>query len=468
MADPTKYSRGYGFANYQATLPNKPLPGVQLDVQLDDISASLGGAIDAIKDIRRADGLLQNGVVSPDSLSATLISDIAAGVLVALGSEAEETVRDALPQWRGGWETTTDYEVNDLAREAGSTYICMELHTSGNFSTDLAAGRWQLFAAQGIAGPGTGDMLAANNLSDLASAATARANLGATTVGTALFTAANEAAARTALGTPATAAVQPVNANLTSLSGLTFAANKGLYATAANTAALFDLTAAGRALLDDADAAAQRTTLGLGNLSTLNAIDFFKDQAVWNAGTDTGQATISPAQLDTKVDASRTELASGAAGAPRVQGLALGGLPLTTISRPPTTATPIGLTDLGDISELLFVGGLSLTNPEGLTGPSNLQVRFSADNGATFGAYQNVILGPASDGQEIGPLTMSVNLETGQCIATRFCVLTQGTKTFNGTLTVPTGCDALQLRIDTSNGAFGLSVFIIGGRVTPV
>jgi len=48
-----------------------------------------------------------------------------------------------------------------------------------------------------------GDALAAlkaNNLSDLASAATARTNLGATTVGSAVFTATDAAAARTAIG----------------------------------------------------------------------------------------------------------------------------------------------------------------------------------------------------------------------------------------------------------------------------
>jgi hypothetical protein len=42
------------------------------------------------------------------------------------------------------------------------------------------------------------------------------------------------------------------------------AANKFLYTTAAKVWAEADITAAGRAILDDADAAAQRTTLGVG------------------------------------------------------------------------------------------------------------------------------------------------------------------------------------------------------------
>lgn len=50
--------------------------------------------------------------------------------------------------------------------------------------------------------PGAGDLSSANNLSDLASAATARTNLGATTVGSAVFTAADAAAARTAIKAP--------------------------------------------------------------------------------------------------------------------------------------------------------------------------------------------------------------------------------------------------------------------------
>ena len=61
---------------------------------------------------------------------------------------------------------------------------------------------------------------------------------------------------------------QPLDAGLTSIAGLTTAADRMIYTTAADVYAVATLTAAGRALLDDADAAAQRTTLGLGALAT--------------------------------------------------------------------------------------------------------------------------------------------------------------------------------------------------------
>lgn len=79
--------------------------------------------------------------------------------------------------------------------------------------------------------------------------------------------------ARTNLGLVPGTDIQGLNANLTSLAGLTLAADKGLYATGADTVALFDLTAAGLALLDDADADAQRATLGLGDLATRSILD---------------------------------------------------------------------------------------------------------------------------------------------------------------------------------------------------
>jgi hypothetical protein len=60
-----------------------------------------------------------------------------------------------------------------------------------------------------------------------------------------------------------------IPAAIDAIDGLTPAADRLAYYTGASTAALATLTTAGRNLLDDADASAQRTTLGLGTAAVL-------------------------------------------------------------------------------------------------------------------------------------------------------------------------------------------------------
>ncbi len=134
---------------------------------------------DAFDNTLSLDGSSPNAMQGDLDLNGNQILN--AGVIETSGLTLNgQTIVDisSVPEWRGAWSTGTSYVVNDLVKQSGSSYICLVAHTSGTFSTDLTAVKWELFAEKGAAGAGTGDMLAANNLSDVASVATSRANLG--------------------------------------------------------------------------------------------------------------------------------------------------------------------------------------------------------------------------------------------------------------------------------------------------
>lgn len=126
MTYPTKPSASYDYTAYQASNPSDPLPADELEADLAEHKTSIDAIIDFQKLVQRSDGNLKNGSVRPESLSSD--------VLVLMGDVSFE----------GDWVTATAYAVNDVVNESGTTYVCLEAHTSGTFATDLAAGKWQM------------------------------------------------------------------------------------------------------------------------------------------------------------------------------------------------------------------------------------------------------------------------------------------------------------------------------------
>jgi hypothetical protein len=154
----------------------------------------------------------------------------------------------------------------------------------------------------------TGGTITNTTLSGITDLAIADGGTGASTA----------AGARTNLGIVIGTDVQAYDPALASIAGLTTSANQVIYTTGADTYATTSLTAFGRSLIDDADAATARTTLGLGSISTQAA----NSVAITGGTADLTSATIGSATITGGTITGITDLAiaDGGTGASTAAG----------------------------------------------------------------------------------------------------------------------------------------------------
>lgn len=268
MANPTTYTPGYDFSDYQAAAPTAPLPGDQVDNELDTIATVLTNHQAAIMDIRRSDGTLKNGIVTRDSLAGDIF----------IGIEVPTT-----------WLTGTEYAVGDTAivtTGAQGLYRCLVAHTSGvDFSGDLNLARWELVFS-----------FVLDTLDDAAIAA-AYANIvpqisaGEKTAGTETdlrtFSPKDVADMAAAAAAAASGAVSSVNG----ATGAVTITAAGIGAAAASHSHSAATTGASGFM-----SAADKTKLnGIETGAEVNPPS--QTGATWNAGASTTESTISPSKL---------------------------------------------------------------------------------------------------------------------------------------------------------------------------
>ena len=250
-----------------------------------------GGTITGITDITIADG--GTGASTPAAARFNLNVDIK-------GTDNSTDV--SLAQVPSNYLSISGQEIT-------SGVIPIEL--GGTASTSAAGSRANLRLGSIATQDSTDISITGGKIIDITDLAVADGGTGASTA----FD------ARTNLGVAIGYDVQAYDSEIAAVAGLTSAANKGIQFTGSGTAATYDLTSAGKALLDDADAATQRTTLGVDSAGTDNSTDVtlantsylsISEQEITGgtvpvASGGTGASTAANARTNLGVDVSGTD-----------------------------------------------------------------------------------------------------------------------------------------------------------------
>lgn len=186
--------------------------------------------------------------------------------------------------WEGAWQTATAYALNDAVSNDGSTYICIQAHTSsGTDEPGVGANTdtyWELLAAAGADGAGTGTVTSID-----ITGGTGITSTGGPVTTSGAITVALDSATQTSLGL--------ADSSLQSVSGTT----DEIVVTGGDTISLAAAVTASLALADSAQQPPSEGAFVNGDKTKLDGIEAGADV------TDTANVTAAGALMDSEVDA---------------------------------------------------------------------------------------------------------------------------------------------------------------------